>query len=559
MGTEKYVDYLNTLHNYRGQNENSFAERNMSNEFYKKTMVNVKVCDYIANQLLNGQPQMIILTGHAGDGKTSIMFQVLQKLNLAVDYYSPTFAVQVDGGRKCLCIKDFSELNEVERTDVLKQGVDTVHNNGFVFMVANTGPLINSFPTAFTDAERTEAEKKLIVVIDEPAKDPIDICGVLVNVINIANIDNTDFAIEYLQKITKDELWSECSNCKKHSICPITKNIALIHENNQQVSNFLRMHYTWLTEHNKRLTVRSITEQIAYMITGGLTCQKVTSKDYRYLFPNLFFGYFGLTGNDQSHKIIAVREAYNCHYDEKRLRSDEQLILREDYTSLFSNTVVEILRNQEQKFGLLPDWNKYLHRMYFFLNCIGADENQKIKDTSDIFSSQYYRYLQLTREEALPGMQDNRFMAESLAMLYTGKPKIRESVIPVTLTKSTGIEQNVQLILGDLSRNKVKLIKEKVDSSYLGNQNYILKLSLDGTTIDEPISLPLMDYFEDLKEGVISTIIDPQLTHGIEAIKAQISQIVDDHDSDEISLNVIGRNDITRVTFAFDNNRIEIG
>ena len=37
-----------------------------------------------------------------------------------------------------------------------------------------------------------------------------------------------------------------------------------------------------------------MTEQLAYMITGGMSCEEVTNNDaYKYLFSNLFFGYIG--------------------------------------------------------------------------------------------------------------------------------------------------------------------------------------------------------------------------------------------------------------------------
>ena len=37
-------------------------------------------------------------------------------------------------------------------------------------------------------------------------------------------------------------------------------------------------------------------------------------------------------------------------------------------------------------------------------------------------------------------------------------------------------------------------------------------------------------YFEELKNGVISTNVDPQLSHGIESLKAELSELMDDTD-----------------------------
>ena len=70
-----YIDYLNSLHNYNAQNQNAYAERNVENEYYSDVMVKIKLCDFIVNSF-SEIPHIVMLTGHAGDGKTSTMYQV---------------------------------------------------------------------------------------------------------------------------------------------------------------------------------------------------------------------------------------------------------------------------------------------------------------------------------------------------------------------------------------------------------------------------------------------------------------------------------------------------
>ena len=50
-----------------------------------------------------------------------------------------------------------------------------------------------------------------------------------------------------------------------------------------------------------------------------------------------------------------------------------------------------------------------------------------------------------------------------------------------------------------------------------------LKLEINKEELQSEITLPLLNYFEELKNGIISTNVDPQLSHGIESLKAQIS------------------------------------
>ena len=78
MENYSYIKYLNSLHNYNAQNPNAYGEKNVANEFFKEVVVKVGLCNYIENQLQEKDPHMLILTGHAGDGKTSIMYRVLQ-------------------------------------------------------------------------------------------------------------------------------------------------------------------------------------------------------------------------------------------------------------------------------------------------------------------------------------------------------------------------------------------------------------------------------------------------------------------------------------------------
>lgn len=155
MDNNLYIDYLNSLHNYNAQNENAYGERNIDNPYFKDVMVRVGLCDYIKENLTVKKPHILILTGHAGDGKTSIMYQVLTDMGAEFDVKEKLSEITLPNGAKCLCVKDFSEIpeeeqtNHIDRINVMKKSVDMVKNGNYVFMVANTGPLINTFGELF--------------------------------------------------------------------------------------------------------------------------------------------------------------------------------------------------------------------------------------------------------------------------------------------------------------------------------------------------------------------------------------------------------------------------
>ncbi len=568
MNNKKYIDYLNSLHNYNAQNENAYGEKNVDNPYFREVMVRVGLCDYIKDNLTGEAPHITILTGHAGDGKTSIMYQVLTDLGAVFDAKEKLSEVSLPNGAKCLCIKDFSELseesdNQINRIYVMRKAVEMVENGNYVFMVANTGPLINTFGELFdTDEEKEKARIQLINLMDNNTGKVINICGVELCVINVAMVDNVYFATEFLEKITQNSLWEGCKGCQKCEYCHIYRNRQLIVENRTKVFEFVHNHFIWLTEYGTRLTIRSMTEQLAYMLTGGMSCEEVSHNEaYKYLFSNLFFGYIGTKQNERALNIIAVDAANRCLYDHKRLRADEKLIVGKEYKELFGKQIEEIVVDAEQRNAFVSGWTEFLRRTYLFMNIV-TDKQIILQDYEDIFSKQYKRYLSLRDGADTPSKADAKLIADALSMIYVGTPS-DGTEIPLTLSRESGITQNVQLITGTIPVRKlhVELIKTKDSVFNKGRDRYELKLKIDKKVLGTVLTLPILDYFEELKNGVIATNIDPQLSHGVESLKAQISEMLkDDEDENTVEIVVLknGGNDNIRLELTDDGRIREV-
>lgn len=546
MKNEKYISYLNSLHNYNAQNPNAYGEKNVENEFFQEVAVKVGLCTYIEMQLLNEEPHVLILTGHAGDGKTSIMYQVLKDFNIEFSVDEKISEFQLPTGSKCRCIKDYSELSGAEKLSMLRECMSLPDRGEFVFIVSNTGPLINTFGELFSNEEKEAAKIELIDAMDENAGEIKIINGYKINVINVALIDNTNFAVSFVNNIVKDSLWVGCSECKKCGYCHIYHNRELIVKNKQRVLEFIRDHYIWLVEHGTRLTIRSMTEQLAYMLTGGIECKQVfpTEQD-KYLFFNLFFGYIGLKSNDRANTILAVREAKLCAYDKKRLRADEKLMIDCDYSVSFGNEMNSILIESHKKDGYISGWVEFLRRAYIFTNIETSAENRS-RDSEDIFSKQFERYLQLRGGQSTPAKTDTNLIVDALSMMYLGKAADSStSEIPITLNKTSGLTQNVQLVTGSIPTRKLSLIQKETKDCVFdeSHKRYELRLKVEKEVLDSVISLPMLDYFEELRNGVIATNIDPQLSHGVESLKAQLSKEYNDVDDDSIEMIVLRSND----------------
>lgn len=546
MKTEKYIAYLNSLHNYNAQNPNAYGEKNVGNKFFQEVAVKVGLCTYIEMQLLNEEPHVLILTGHAGDGKTSIMYQVLKDFGIDFNTDEKISEIQLPTGSKCRCIKDYSELSDAEKLSTLEDCMTLPEKGEYVFMVSNTGPLINTFGELFSAEEKETVKIELIDAMDENAGEIKVIGGYKINVINVASIDNTDFAVSFVNNLIKDSLWEGCNECEKCDYCHIYNNRKLIVKNKQRVLEFIRSHYIWLVEHGIRLTIRSMTEQLAYMLTGGIECKQVvpTEKD-KYLFFNLFFGYIGLKNNDRANTILAVREAKQCAYDQKRLRADEKLLIDCDYSVSFGKEMNNLLIESQKRNGYISGWPEFLRRAYIFTN-IETNAEKRSRDSEDIFSKQFERYLQLRGGQSTPAKADTNLIIDALSMMYLGKVADGStSEIPITLNKTSGLTQNVQLVTGSIPTRKLSLIQKETKDSVFdeSHKRYELRLKVEKEVLDSIISLPMLDYFEELRNGVISTNIDPQLSHGVESLKAQLAKEYNDEEDDLVEIIILRNND----------------
>lgn len=561
-----YIRYLNSLHSYNAGNSNSYGESNIKNSFFKEVMVDVEICDFILEKIKSEQPHIIILTGHAGDGKTSIMHQFFQKAGISVDVLSKTKSVWVAEGKKCFCIKDFSEFSEEERRDLLKDVLNRPNNGEYVFMVANTGPLINTFGEMFDEGEKREKAKiELINAMDANDGNIKKICGNDMCVINVAKTDNTYFATEFLEKLINPQLWDKCMQCAQKEYCHILRNKEIIKNNKSQVREFINNHFIWLNEHGERLTIRSMTEQLAFMFTGGVDCEgvKKVAKEhyYKYLFSNLFFGYYGTEINEKASGILAVNTARKCRYEYKRMRADESLILNQDFENIFDKDIAAIVSAFCNKYSAVKGSNEFLRRTYIFLNRCEYEKEIKKRDMEDIFSRRFQRFVELSAsDKKTAGKEETNLVCDALSMIYTGV--IDKDEITLTLCRYSGIKQNVQLSIGKISRDDVDIeLKKAPESGFIGRDKKMLLFRHEYKgTVDFRLTLPMLDYFDELRRGVIETDIDPQLSQGIENFKTQIEKKFANgnrkRDCLEILVSSYGKN--KKLKFEIDNDNLSM-
>ncbi|NLB81756.1 MAG: hypothetical protein GX800_09165, partial [Clostridiaceae bacterium] len=227
-----FVNYLNSIHNIGGDSTGSLAEKQVKSPFFDMVKVDRKLGTYIANGITAQNHQAFILTGHAGDGKTSILVQVLKALNRlkeneelkAQNEYADFYYV-----------KDMSEISEEQQADALRKALESPARNQTSLLISNTGPLLQAFTglveakrkeeeKTFNDSDRMELQSKLLLQLDQNNNAPLSIEGYNFVLVNIARVDNVAFSTQILKKILDEGLWGECQDCVKKDCCPIKNN-----------------------------------------------------------------------------------------------------------------------------------------------------------------------------------------------------------------------------------------------------------------------------------------------------------------------------------------------
>lgn len=551
-----YIKYLNTLHNVGARNENAYAESNQNNPYFHKTIVKRPTGAFIIDKLTNEEPHIIILTGHAGDGKTSLLLQVLDDMGLLNEQeLNPFDEIVLPNGKSCLYIKDFSELSEHERESKMKDFLEYPVQDKYVILIANTGPLLNTFEEILGE----DAQIKLLNLIDENSGSIEEICGSKIRTINAAGIDNTSFAKPFLENIIEDSLWVQCEQCIKVKNCPIKFNQIIVSQNFAKVSDFLTSHYIWQQEHGKRLTIRQITAHLSFAITGGLECKQVKNIDngnylFDFLFTNSIFGYSGFKVNKDASEIQAISDIMNNHYDQKRIVADESIFIKQDYSAL-PQKLQTLARELGIKSHYSTRWQAAVRRMYYLVN-IETDDKVNTKLLKDGFSNSYPRYLEL-RRGASTNNDDKMLVLDALAMIFIGDTYQSKNSIPLTLKRGSGITQSVQMVHDVVYSRDIK-----VKTSYSNKCNFDgerrkseLRMEVCGKEITYPIALPLLNYFEDIRNGIVTTNIDPQLSHGIDSIKAQILACCAQSEDGRLELMVMKTNKWETITLNEENDK----
>ena len=164
-----FVKYLNTLHRCGGNNKNSTAESNHDQLFSRDILgPEDDLIEKIESDLFQGD-RKVLLTGFAGDGKTTLAQMVVEKLADGYSLKKPIEEFYIKKYKKTLVvIKDLSENRIQDNEYIIKEYF--LNKQISLLIVSNTGAVIYRMKEAyslFNAPDKITIEKEILKEISK--------------------------------------------------------------------------------------------------------------------------------------------------------------------------------------------------------------------------------------------------------------------------------------------------------------------------------------------------------------------------------------------------------
>lgn len=532
------VDYLNSLHNASAANENALAENQLANPFYNMLQVKRSLASHIS-EMVSKRNSTILLTGHAGDGKTALLFQVLDELSTEPlpSRIHECGILSLNGtDRKLLYVKDMSELPHDCQEALLLKALKAPSEGHSSILVSNTGPLLNTFSRIRKqidpDLSETVLQMRLLDALDKNNGSNIEIGSFSPIVFNMARMDSVPLSLALLDKLLSDELWKPCHLCEKANMCPIYGNRNDLVRNRDKVWQFIEAYLRWLNETDNRLTIRQVLAQLAYGITSGLSCRDIQYADvhvvrFKHSFANAFWGYRGIETAPEAEQLHGVRAIRALELDSKSLDADYAMFVQGDF-SMFDEPIRQYLIANSDPLKIGRQDSAALRSAFRRFYCLFATRNEHQTDTlfQALFSPVFPIYMR-SRKGLLSRSEESRLKTmvfRALYRLFVGfLPSSEEKTLYLAIRRPGDGFASAQLLYGEVAWTEFD-IKAVPTQAFTEDERWNeLQLQFKGKELSPyPISLPLLDYFHRLSEGAVATRLNPSLSHGLDRLRSSL-------------------------------------
>ncbi|WP_373323138.1 hypothetical protein [Alkalihalobacterium chitinilyticum] len=279
MENNKFVNFLDQFNVLSPNHSKIYDEYTSDTEYsnYNFT-IKTKVQEHLEN-LFRENPQSLILTGNAGDGKTRLCRIIHDQLSSNELEHWPEDGIvdlRLDFGTLRI-VKDLSELRDdviLEQLLRLQESIQSRHTNKLFYLIAaNEGKL-----TKFLSQHNELAELRREV---SNRFNSFKNNNQVFSIINLLDVTSSVYVEKVLEDWNKEENWEACNSCKKNGSC-------IIFLNHQRTSGELVQkriveQYRILDYLETHITMREMLIHLSFMITGGLTCEDINRAGYKEL------------------------------------------------------------------------------------------------------------------------------------------------------------------------------------------------------------------------------------------------------------------------------------
>lgn len=569
MGTRQngYIAYLNSLHNVAANSANALAESQALNHYFAEIYQPFPLVDELYQSLIGSKERVVILTGHAGDGKSTVALDVLKRLrqlplDKPLDYALNEREEVNHSNGKVTIVKDMSELTTHQRLEWLEQGFA---QPGSWLIVSNTGPLINSladFVKKFGGPNDIESD--ILERLDRPYQNG-NLTQHIVSgfdkeliVLNMTRLDNVSLGAKVLTKMVNHSAWSQCNGCEVETSCPLRLNRNALQAMSKTTEERVQWIYQRLTSYEQRLTLRQMVAHLALSLTGGMSCEEAqnvaknsTSVNdpeaeglERNLFSESFFGYH------RRGEPWAAAESLRAIALIKRSVFGGPIAA--DYERHLLNTGgIEGMNLPEELTGIQQRWHKKateaagvrwrfaLRRMLY----IFGQQSDSTKMQSEEFLSTFLQS---------PKLKDfNRWHSEGeLTLENKEKRALTKRCFQVLLEIYSGFsasqfEADDYLYLTLRRSDRIVIQPTQLIVAKLDNQDFSLRYDIlrrvpklvyqDGAA-ELPLTLPLLDYIHYRSIGQLGNELAPIHLAQLEWFRAELLNKASSFPSGEIGL-----------------------
>ncbi len=577
-----FVSYLSSLQRTSGANENALAEFQARNPLFYTIHVRHPVTDLILDELRNSDGRHVILTGDAGDGKSTVALAVYRELARVRESDALDRPVQPrEDLAQISIIKDLSERKR-ENDPFLLQEIQEGKRRFLI--VSNTGALLDFLCKTVRDGSLDLESDVLTAISAEDGCGELVIDGARFVVYNLARMDNLAVARQVFVRMIDPERWAACQNCERRPVCPNLTNVELIRSCRERVLERLFLAYRRMHEYGTRLTMRQITEHFAYMLTPGLVglaggtlaAQEVRQPRAAFMFFNRFFGDDGQSEDVAAQQMRAVQEVRKQGFGERPCCAWERdlwLHGREDRVRLgvpgWEEEFQRLRRLGSKGVGFSRDRARdQVRRMLYFLHEFTPEEGNFLAHFLN--SPAILQWQRWQKEGEVLGRREERILAQSIGHVlqehFAGirLPEWSESQerrLYVTLGRGRyDVRQSAQVVLAQIDWARdlcLKLVGRKdrggsvrVDLELQGQER------LKGSKL--VLSLPFLDYVLMRHQGELGETLQPAYVERLTRLKAQIQALAGENPSRVMLVRLKSDNTFRSQQYAVSNGKLEV-